>query len=114
MYTELKKVLSVWVIIHSWGEIPVFATLVVWGWLSKNGTVVDVWVEFAQRSCQSSEISLIRLRKNINKPELKSMANKLDQSEIDNSHNKQTNQSHGLPTCLKYIWNEGSSLVDRL
>ena len=42
------------------------------------------------------------------------MANKLDQSEIENSHNKQANQSRGLPTYLKHIGNEGSYLIDRL
>ena len=42
------------------------------------------------------------------------MANKLDQSGLENSHNKQASQSRGVTICLKDIRNEVSGLIDRL
>ena len=44
------------VIFYSCGDIPVFATLVAWGGFLKNGAMDAVWIEFAQKNCQSSEI----------------------------------------------------------
>lgn len=41
----------------------------------KKGALVAIWVEFDQRSCRSSEIGPMSLRKNVNKPGLVSVLN---------------------------------------
>lgn len=48
---------------------------------------LPVFARFSRRSCQLSETGPIKLLKNVNKPELIYMTNKLEQSEIENSHN---------------------------
>ena len=42
------------------------------------------------------------------------MTNKLAQSGLKNSHNKQVSQGRGVTMCLKDIWNEVSCFIDRL
>ena len=101
VYAEFRKVWFVRVIFHSWRDIPFLQAQSFEVGFLKNGAVVAVWVEFAQRSSRSSAIGPIRLRERVNKPELQNMANKLDQLELENSHNKQASQSRDVPTCLK-------------
>ena len=87
---------------HSWRDIPVSATLIIWGWFSQEGSCGCrlSWIRLLK--LKSSQIGPISLRKNINKPGLK------------NSHNNQAIQSRDVATCLKDIWNEGSCFINRL